>query len=82
MLYLYIVLLKPAFKIRNALNQMLINLHMLLYLNYINFYNHTHLKYFNNIKIRADNILKDINNDIIFEKNVLSNEFAISNINL
>ena len=26
-----------------------------------------HLKYFNKIKIRADNILKDIYNDIIFE---------------
>ena len=53
-----------------------------LYLNYIDFYNQTHLKYFNNIKIRADNILKDINNDIIFEKNVLSNEFGISTIKL
>jgi len=80
-------LIKNGFKINSFSYSYNYHIHLLqsqleLFLNYIDFYNHTHLKYFNDIKIRADNILKDINNDIIFEKNVLSNEFGIFTKNL
>ena len=78
-------LIKNGFKINSfaySYNQKidLLKSQLELYLNYIDFYNHMYLKYFNKIKIRADNILKDINNDIIFEKNSLVNEFTISNL--
>ena len=77
-------LIKSGFKINSFAYSYNYNIHVLksqleLYLNYLEFYNNMHLKYFNKIKIRADNILKDIYNDIIFEKNVLLNEITISN---
>jgi len=78
-------LIKNGFKINSfaySYNQKidLLKSQLELYLNYIDFYNHMHLKYFNKIKIRADNLLKDINNDIIFEKNSLVNEFTMFNL--
>ena len=71
-------LIKNGFKINSfaySYNQKidLLKSQLELYLNYLDFYNHMNLKYFNKIKIRADNLLKDINNDIIFEKNSLLN---------
>jgi hypothetical protein len=71
-------LIKSGFKINSfaySYNQKidLLKSQLELYLNYLDFYNHMHLKYFNKIKIRAENILKDINNDIIFENNSLLN---------
>ena len=71
-------LIKNGFKINSfaySYNQKidLLKSQLELYLNYLDFYNHMYLKYFNKIKIRADNLLKDINNDIIFEKNSLLN---------
>ena len=67
-------LIKSGFKINSLAYSHSQKIHLLksqleLYLNYLEFYNNMHLKYFNKIKIRADNILKDIYNDIIFEKN-------------
>jgi len=78
-------LIKNGFKINSfaySYNQKidLLKSQLELYLNYLDFYNHMHLKYFNKIKIRADNLLKDINNDIIFEKNSLVNEFTMFNL--
>jgi hypothetical protein len=78
-------LIKNGFKINSfaySYNQKinLLKSQLELYLNYLDFYNYMHLKYFNKLKIRADNLLKDLNNDVIFENNSLVNESNISNL--
>ena len=73
-------LIKNGFKINsfvyayNYHNYLLKN-QLELYLNYLDFYNHNHLKYFNKIKKQSNDILNDINNEIVFDKNNIFDKF-------
>ena len=79
-------LIKNGFKINSLAYSYNQKIHLLkseleLYLNYLDFYNHMHLKYFNKLNSDTNDLLNNVNNEIIFDQNDLSNEFTISNLN-
>ena len=79
-------LIKNGFKINSLAYSHSQKIHLLksqleLYLDYLDFYNQMHLKYFNKLNTDINDLLKDVNTEIIFDQNDLSNEFTISNIN-
>jgi len=72
-------LIKSGFKINSFAysynyHKYLLQNQMELYVNYLDFYNHNHLKYFYKIEKQASSILSDINEEIMFEKNNLLDE--------
>lgn len=72
-------LIKSGFKINSFAysynyHKYLLQNQMELYVNYLDFYNHNHLKYFYKIEKQASSILNDINEEIMFEKNNLLDE--------
>lgn len=69
-------LIKSGFKIDSFAysynyHKYLLKNQMELYVNYLDFYNHNHLKYFHKIEKQASSILSDINEEILFEQNNL-----------
>ena len=72
-------LIKSGFKINSFAysynyHKYLLQNQMELYVNYLDFYNHNHLKYFYKIEKQASSILSDINEEIMFEQNNLLDE--------
>ena len=72
-------LIKSGFKINSFAysynyHKYLLQNQMELYINYLDFYNHNHLKYFHKIEKQASAILSDINEEILFEQNNLLDE--------
>ena len=72
-------LIKSGFKINSFAysynyHKYLLQNQMELYVNYLDFYNHNHLKYFHKIEKQASSILSDINEEILFEQNNLLDE--------
>ena len=72
-------LIKSGFKINSFAysynyHKYLLQNQMELYINYLDFYNHNHLKYFHKIEKQASSILSDINEEILFEQNNLLDE--------
>lgn len=72
-------LIKSGFKINSFAysynyHKYLLQNQMELYINYLDFYNHNHLKYFHKIEKHASSILNDINEEILFEQNNLLDE--------
>ena len=78
-------LIKSGFKINSFsysynYHKYLLQNQLELYINYLDFYNHNHLKYFQKIQRQSESILDDIKQEIMFDKNnlldELKNEFS------